>query len=681
MEQNYTFKEINDEKDEKLKGLQVIADQMARKFFDYDEINQLMSKKSNEEIYKYIFDTNINNDNIKSIETDKQKINDETNKPNIIQDLNSNINTNMNTKENQNTLINTNINTATNENTFPNNNLNIENEINSIRENKKNQSSLIDETINNFKKDSIQDTSNDISISIEKVNTKAMKNFSNDSLDNIDIIETNDYNKQTKSSLRKRTIYERGFDLLKKRENKLNKKREEKKNKIIQAQRYPDIDPYSEKLMENKYIPIQQRAASIHSMKLFNNIIAKEKNKIKEYQDDMIELKKNKFRNKKFDQNNWNNFIKRQKKWNKKLQYKKKMAMIVQECEEQKFYFKPYINERSKSIIQEIEDENNDCIDDIFSRLYNDFEEHEERQKFRNQQSLPSFRPKIIKSNSQKIIEYNPKISKKCGTNPILYLNNIRKTKQSSKINKSADEKYQQSLFIDSCKNFCRKFNCKDRNKDKKYLKFINKSQHTNQQSKNNYSNMNCSNISCGLNNSKYIILDNKNINKKGKAKYNLSAPFLPLNIKKMIEKNCKENNEEDLIISNKLSKQNNEEEKYNFNHSLYNIENVKEKDNDKKTNEKYNESKLDSLYIDTERNNSEKSKKYDINNNKSNSKLSKYNKKSLNTHNESIDNDDIDNNMYKINIRDTTPHIIKENKVLASENYYDFFDIPDIKE
>ena len=681
MEQNYTFKEINDEKDEKLKGLQVIADQMARKFFDYDEINQLMSKKSNEEIYKYIFDTNINNDNIKSIETDKQKINDETNKPNIIQDLNSNINTNMNTKENQNTLINTNINTATNENTFPNNNLNIENEINSIRENKKNQSSLIDETINNFKKDSIQDTSNDISISIEKVNTKAMKNFSNDSLDNIDIIETNDYNKQTKSSLRKRTIYERGFDLLKKRENKLNKKREEKKNKIIQAQRYPDIDPYSEKLMENKYIPIQQRAASIHNMKLFNNIIAKEKNKIKEYQDDMIELKKNKFRNKKFDQNNWNNFIKRQKKWNKKLQYKKKIAMIVQECEEQKFYFKPYINERSKSIIQEIEDENNDCIDDVFSRLFNDFEEHEERQKFRNQQSLPSFRPKIIKSNSQKIIEYNPKISKKCGTNPILYLNNIRKTKQSSKINKSADEKYQQSLFIDSCKNFCRKFNCKDRNKDKKYLKFINKSQHTNQQSKNNYSNMNCSNISCGLNNSKYIILDNKNINKKGKAKYNLSAPFLPLNIKKMIEKNCKENNEEDLIISNKLSKQNNEEEKYNFNHSLYNIENVKEKDNDKKTNEKYNESKLDSLYIDTERNNSEKSKKYDINNNKSNSKLSKYNKKSLNTHNESIDNDDIDNNMYKINIRDTTPHIIKENKVLASENYYDFFDIPDIKE
>lgn len=681
MEQNYTFKEINDEKDEKLKGLQVIADQMARKFFDYDEINQLMSKKSNEEIYKYIFDTNINNDNIKSIETDKQKINDETNKPNIIQDLNSNINTNMNTKENQNTLINTNINTATNENTFPNNNLNIENEINSIRENKKNQSSLIDETINNFKKDSIQDTSNDISISIEKVNTKAMKNFSNDSLDNIDIIETNDYNKQTKSSLRKRTIYERGFDLLKKRENKLNKKREEKKNKIIQAQRYPDIDPYSEKLMENKYIPIQQRAASIHNMKLFNNIIAKEKNKIKEYQDDMIELKKNKFRNKKFDQNNWNNFIKRQKKWNKKLQYKKKIAMIVQECEEQKFYFKPYINERSKSIIQEIEDENNDCIDDVFSRLFNDFEEHEERQKFRNQQSLPSFRPKIIKCNSQKIIEYNPKISKKCGTNPILYLNNIRKTKQSSKINKSADEKYQQSLFIDSCKNFCRKFNCKDRNKDKKYLKFINKSQHTNQQSKNNYSNMNCSNISCGLNNSKYIILDNKNINKKGKAKYNLSAPFLPLNIKKMIEKNCKENNEEDLIISNKLSKQNNEEEKYNFNHSLYNIENVKEKDNDKKTNEKYNESKLDSLYIDTERNNSEKSKKYDINNNKSNSKLSKYNKKSLNTHNESIDNDDIDNNMYKINIRDTTPHIIKENKVLASENYYDFFDIPDIKE
>ena len=515
MEQNNSL--IDKEEEGKLNGIKVIADQMARNYFGYDENSELINSKiSKDDYYKLMLDKNKNNETEGQKMINDSKINDDNLKiVNQIQDINSNINTNMNTKENQNTLINTNINTGTNVNTNPNNNINNDNENNSNREIKKNQSSFIEESINDDKNDLDKESSREIDISIEKVSTKLMGDFFEDSLDNINTLNIV-YNKTKKTSLGKRTIYERSVFDIKKRENKLNKKRKEKINKTMkEVKPFPGIDPYSEELVEKSYIPIQNRAATIHSLKLFNYIMNQEQKKIKE-ENDLNEIKKYKNRNKKFDQKNWNKFIKRQKKWNKNVQYKIKAAILMRDIEENEYYFKPKINERSKSMIKGLEEESKNYIDEVYCRLYNDFEEHKERQKFRNQQSLPSFKPKIIKSSSQKIIEFNPRNAIRSGTNPMLYLKNKNKVKQSYIMNKSMENKAQE-YFIDSCTNFQKRLYNKDSNKYNKYLKYINKSQQTNQQSKNNFSNINCSNVSSGLINSKYIILDNKYINKKEK--------------------------------------------------------------------------------------------------------------------------------------------------------------------
>ena len=195
-------------------------------------------------------------------------------------------------------------------------------------------------------------------------------------------------------------------------------------------------------MAENKgYTPIEERAAKIHSLKIFNNIMNQEKNKILKYKAEMAEIKKYKKNYKKFDKNDWDKFVKRQNKWNKKVQYQLKAAILTRDHEENEIFYKPKINSRSKSIIEEIEEENKDYIDEVYYRLYNDFEERQERQKFRNQISLPSFRPKIIKCSSQKFLEANSKKANRCGTNPLLYLKHKNKTQKSYIFNNSMDQK------------------------------------------------------------------------------------------------------------------------------------------------------------------------------------------------------------------------------------------------
>ena len=56
-----------------------------------------------------------------------------------------------------------------------------------------------------------------------------------------------------------------------------------------------------------------------------------------------------------------------------------------------KYLFKPKINNRSKSIIKDKQSINNSCIDEVYERLFNDYEEHKKWQKLRNEESLPSF--------------------------------------------------------------------------------------------------------------------------------------------------------------------------------------------------------------------------------------------------------------------------------------------------
>ena len=123
----------------------------------------------------------------------------------------------------------------------------------------------------------------------------------------------------------------------------------------------------------------------------------------------------------------------------------------------------------------------------------------------------------------------------------------------------------------------------------------------------------------------------------------------------------------------------------YRMNYSLYNMEEQKEKNK----NEKYNESKIDILNEDSEKiddkninNKSEleqQNEKENIFEEFENSK--KNNSKSKNEIINSDESDKSENNFYKIDIRDTTPNLIKENIILASKDYSDFFDVPDLED
>ena len=669
--------------EERKTGIKVLADQMAKRYLGYDEEELKESGITKEQLIK-ILNYPVEKDNLSSIKENETEYQNPKKKFNQVQENNSNINTNINTKENnQNTIINTVVNTGTNQNTNPNN-IN-ENDITSNIYTKRSQESMIDELMNDYKNSS-EKKEGEIDISTEKINMNNLDGFSDSSSDN----NNSPYKKSNKKQ--KKTIYDRSISDRIRKESKLEKKRKEyEKKKLNEVKLYPIMDPNSEAIIEKtEYVPIEIRAGKIHSMKVFQNIMNEQRNKVKKQQEEMAKIAKRKNKFKKFDQDDWDEFVMRQQNWDKNVQYKKKAAALIRISEENEIYFKPKIDGRSRTIIEEIEEENKNYIDEVYYRLYNDFEEHKERQKFRNQQSLPSFRPKVIKCSSQKYLGYSSKRINRYETNPLIYLKNKNKSKKSYIFNNSMDKKGPE-LFIDSCN----KIHFKNRNikLNNKYLQFINKSQKTEQQSKNNFSNINCSQVSSGLINTNYIIVDNQKINQSGKTKKNSSTPFLPSNIKKMIEKNCNDEEEEKLGGESNINRKNERNlDKFINNYSLYNMEESKVKTK----NEKYNESEIESKFVASEKNESEIIDKLNnlYNNNNSEVKSKKEifldesernkrisSKKKSDIIDSEEDSNKNQNSFYKINIRDTTPHLIKENKILASKDYSDFFDIPDLEE
>ena len=660
--------------DKNQNGIKILADQMAKRTLEFDLDQNNRNSISQEQIIKLLLSLREKETEAENL---KQNDNEDINKINQNQDINSNINTNVNTKENnQNTIINTIANTGSNINTNTNN----ENEFGSNLNTRRSKVSLIDELINEY---IINPTEINNDKKIEKESQDSIDyTFDEDSFYNNNINTTNPSTKIKKTKNKKSTIYDRCIHDRKAKQVKLDKKRKEYEIKTLKLLTpHPKINPLTDKYLENKeYIPIEEREAQIQNMRLMKLCMNEHVMSHKELED-LREIKKHEY--KKFDRYDWNRFINRQKKWNKNLQYKKKAMILLKHNEEDEKFFKPKINSRSKSIIDE---ENKNYIDEVYDRLYNDYDEHLERQKYRNQQSLPSFKPKITKCNSQKDIGFDLNKINRYESNPLMYLNRKNYTKKTYNLNNSMDRKNE--LFIDSCKNFQNQLK-RNKNFNNKFMKFVNKSQQTNQQTNNNFSNINCSRVSSGLINSKYIILDNQKKNEKSSK--NSSAPFLPLNIKKMIENNCKE--DEELENINKISKQNFEKEKYRLNYSLYNMEESKEK----LKNDKYTESEIDSLNAGTERigNNLINRNENSLNVNYSElisqkekdqgrilEELEKAKKIIQKNKGESLDSESNknENNTYKINIRDSTPHLVKEDKILASKNYSDFFDIPDLE-
>ena len=166
------------------------------------------------------------------------------------------------------------------------------------------------------------------------------------------------------------------------------------------------MDKKSKKIIKNQknYVPIEERAAKIHSMKLAKQILIEKEKKYQKWKEEMDAIYIRKMRTKNFDKEEWDEFVKSQYQWKDEVQYKIRAAQIFRKNVYKKYYFKPNISKKSKSIIKDLQKGNDSFIDEVFVRLFNDYEEHKERQKFINENSLPSFKPKISKKQFTKII-------------------------------------------------------------------------------------------------------------------------------------------------------------------------------------------------------------------------------------------------------------------------------------
>ena len=701
-------------------------------------VNSLLNTNNNSNI-EINNNANINNKNInddeiysnKNSETDDKNNKNIPNKSNSseidsdnIENYESNMNENINIDKNKNSNINTNINVNVNVNTNKNNN------------NNKNDSSECSESVISDNK--IEKNKDIIK---EKIIPPATKDFFKKNNKDENNNNNNANKKIKKLKLTKLSLYEREMRNRERKMKKLEKQRNILKNEEVKELRSkPEIDINSQIVISNKeqYVPIYQRAAKLHSMKISKQILNEEKNKMKKEIEEQNILNQNKSRSKIFNQEEWDQFIERQKEWKDELQYKRKAAEIFRDNIDRQYFFKPKINSRSRSIIKDLQDANDSFIDEVFDRLFNDYEEHKERQKLRNEQSLPSFKPKITKfskNSSQKLFYRNKKVPFRSGTNPIINIgnHNINSNKKKSFIKNSnskcntinkTENNNNKSIKAKSQKLFCDIYN----NNVENYL-HLKKPSYNNNNSYNNRqlssktqgptqptnnTNANYTDINTDLVNSKYIILENPlitSINNKNKRNQIKSKRlFLPSNIKKMIEKNCVEQEneeEEDDIIKNDNIQKN--DKKYNdFNTNGISEKSIFEEGQSNLIKSHYDdEEDIKKDFQNVEEEDKENEDYYNVNmdeieEEETNKKLPTINESDMSiferktsikntgknrkycgqSQNETINTDNsknIENNLYKLNIRESTPHMIRQDVILPSKDYSDFFDIPDM--
>ena len=232
-------------------------------------------------------------------------------------------------------------------------------------------------------------------IEIEFVNPNELEDESNDSSFNPSNIENRIFNKG------RQTLYEREMNNLRKKRNRLDKERILKIQKICNnLQDGPAINEKSHQILANlgEYVPIQDRAAQIHSRYLTRIILNEELIRLERQNKEDQEYEKirqNKLKRRKYEKEKWDKFVESCFKWKEEVNYKRKAAEIFRINMEKKVNYKPRINLRSKQIMKKMQ-KGSHSVDNVFNRLYNDYEEHKERQKILDEEYyLPLFTPKI----------------------------------------------------------------------------------------------------------------------------------------------------------------------------------------------------------------------------------------------------------------------------------------------
>ena len=200
---------------------------------------------------------------------------------------------------------------------------------------------------------------------------------------------------------KKLSLYEREMKHLKYKEKLL----EAKRMKILQKrqdmmQDAPEMNEMSEYLVDTRggYIPLYKRAGEIHSQHLAQIALNMERKKMqadKMAKEQETEIENQKKRRKKYNKEDWDEFLRKQMKWKNDVMYKRKAGELIKENNKHQYPFNPEINAKSKNIIRKMQKDTDVSSADPWERLYKDNEEHKERQKIREIDALPSFKPTI----------------------------------------------------------------------------------------------------------------------------------------------------------------------------------------------------------------------------------------------------------------------------------------------
>ena len=208
-------------------------------------------------------------------------------------------------------------------------------------------------------------------------------------------------------------IYERSKKNKIRKENIIKKKKEQQLKEIIANSKGPTLNRTSEEIMENHtdYVPIQERAIQLHNKHLVEIKLHEKKienKKIEEEKKDYEIVKYYASKRKTFNEKDWEIFIKNQEYWNREKQYKKKAAQIFRDNMERKIHYRPEIDLKSKKMVEDRR-KNELFNDDIHTRLYNDFNNLQERKRLRMNNSMPSFKPLINKTFNKNIFQTKKK--------------------------------------------------------------------------------------------------------------------------------------------------------------------------------------------------------------------------------------------------------------------------------
>ena len=239
-----------------------------------------------------------------------------------------------------------------------------------------------------------------------KIKNEEEKKYENNDLKNYKYIEDENKGGYIKKLRRKSNIYEREKNNIKRKNNYIKKKQEQQMKDIDEKLKGPTINKKSQDIIEknSEYIPIEIRAVALHSKNLFESVINENKRrneKLKEENKEYEIIKQ--YKNKKsFNKNEWEDFIKNQESWNKEKKYKAKAAELFRNNIEQKVHYIPEIDKKSQLIIDD-KRKKTIYVDDIYTRLYNDFSDLQERKKLRMCNSMPSFKPLLNKNFKKNI--------------------------------------------------------------------------------------------------------------------------------------------------------------------------------------------------------------------------------------------------------------------------------------